>query len=151
MKTALLHEDDGLRTFAIVFATGDEPMRGLTHFAAQHQLKAAHFTAIGALSRAVVAFFDWESKNYRHIRIEEQVEVLSLVGDVTLERGEPKVHAHVVVGKANATAHGGHLIEAHVRPTLEVVLTEMPRHLERRFDPTSGLSLIDPAVGEHRA
>jgi uncharacterized protein len=151
MRTALLHEDEGLRTFAIVFATDDEAMRGLTDFAAEHRLKAAQFTAIGALSRVVVAFFDWKSKEYQHMPIEEQVEVLSLVGDISQERGAPKVHAHVVVGKADATAHGGHLIEARVRPTLEVVLTEMPRHLQRRFDSTSGLSLIDPTVGPNRA
>jgi predicted DNA-binding protein with PD1-like motif len=39
---------------------------------------------------------------------------------------------------------GGHLLEAHVRPTLEVVLTESPRHLHKRKDPESGLALIVP-------
>ena len=94
----------------------------------------------------MVAYFDWTTKQYRHIPIDEQVEVLSLVGDITVEGDKPKVHAHVVVSKADATAHGGHLLEADVRPTLEIVLTEMPRHLHRRFDPQSGLSLIDPTA-----
>jgi predicted DNA-binding protein with PD1-like motif len=119
-------------------------MRGLAEVATDHQLKASQFTAIGAFSRVVVAYFDWTAKEYRHIPIEEQVEVLSLVGDISLEGGRPKVHAHAVLGKADATAHGGHLIEAHVRPTLEVVLTETPGHLHRRFDRASGLNLIDP-------
>jgi hypothetical protein len=66
------------------------------------------------------------------------------MGDVTIEDGRPKVHAHVVLGKADATAHGGHLIEASVRPTLEIVVTETPRPLHRRFDPASGVALIDP-------
>jgi uncharacterized protein len=57
-----------------------------------------------------------------------------------------EVHAHVVVGSANASAHGGHLIEGHVRPTLEIVLTETPAHLRRRLDPQSGLALIDPKM-----
>ena len=113
-------------------------MRTLTDFTAERQLQATQLTAIGAFSRVVVAYFDWDTKEYRHIPIDEQVEVLSLVGDISVEAGEPKVHAHVVVGKADATAHGGHLIEAHVRPTLEIVLTEMPRHLQRRFDRESG-------------
>jgi hypothetical protein len=65
---------------------------------------------------------------------------------VTVENDKPKVHAHVVVGKADATAHGGHLIEGRVRPTLEVVITEAPRHLKRRLDPRSGLALIDPTA-----
>jgi predicted DNA-binding protein with PD1-like motif len=144
MKSVLLHEHEGLRTFALVLATGNEAMASLAGFAAEQQLKATQFTAIGAFSRVVVAFFDWTTKQYRHIRIDEQVEVLSLVGDISLEGGVPKVHAHVVVGKADATAHGGHLIEGAVRPTLEVVLTEAPRHLRRRHDAESGLALIDP-------
>jgi predicted DNA-binding protein with PD1-like motif len=90
-----------------------------------------------------VASFDWSSKQYRHIPIDDQVEVLSLVGDITLDDSRPKVHAHVVVGRADATAHGGHLIEGTVRPTLEIVITALPRHLHRRFDPQSGLALID--------
>ena len=145
MKAVLLHEHDGLRTFAVVLSTGEEAMAALTAFAAEHQLRATQFTAIGAFSRLVVAYFDWSSKQYQNIAIDEQVEVLSLVGDVTLDKQKPKVHAHVVIGKANATAHGGHLVEGHVRPTLEIIMTESPAHLRRRFDPESGLSLIDPS------
>jgi predicted DNA-binding protein with PD1-like motif len=144
MKSTLLHEHGGLRTFALVLATDDEAMAALVTFATERQLKATQFTAIGAFSRVVVAYFDWATKKYRHIPIDEQVEVLSLVGDISIEDGQPKVHAHVVVGKADATAHGGHLIEGHVRPTLEVVLTESPRYLQRRHDQASGLALIDP-------
>ncbi len=146
MKTALLHEHEGLRTFALVLTSGDEVMSAITSFAAEHNLRATQFTAIGALSRAVVAFFDWTTRQYRHIPVDEQVEVLSLLGDVTLDQGTPKVHAHIVLGKADASAHGGHLVEAHVRPTLEIVLTETPTHLRRRFDADSGLPLIDPST-----
>jgi predicted DNA-binding protein with PD1-like motif len=144
MKSTLLAKRDGLRTFAVVLATGDEATQALTGFATEQKLGGSRLTAIGAFSRAVVAYFDWQTKTYRHIRIDEQVEVLSLVGDVTLEDGKPTLHAHVVVGKSDASAHGGHLIEGHVRPTLEVVITESPRHLHRRLDPESGLALIDP-------
>jgi predicted DNA-binding protein with PD1-like motif len=146
MKSTLIQERDGLRTFVVVLETGDEAMHTLTSFARERRLGGSHFTAIGAFSRAVVAYFDWPLKKYRHVQIDEQVEVLSLVGDVAIEGVEPKVHAHVVVGKADATAHGGHLIEGVVRPTLEVVMTELPRHLHRRHDEESGLALIDPTA-----
>ena len=144
MKSALLDERDGRRTYAVVLSHGDEAVKALAAFAAEHHLGGSHFTAIGAFSRAVVAYFDWTTKTYQHIPIDEQVEVLSLVGDIALEDGEPKVHAHLVVGKSDGSAHGGHLVEGHVRPTLEIVLTELPRHLHKRFDPESGLALIDP-------
>jgi predicted DNA-binding protein with PD1-like motif len=146
MKVALLHEHGGLRTYVVVLATGDEAAAALASVAREYRLGASHFSAIGAFQRAVVAYFDWPSREYTHIAIDEQVEVLTLGGDITVEHGEPRVHAHVVVGKSDGTAHGGHLVEGHVRPTLEIVLTELPRHLQRRFDPASKLALIDPAA-----
>jgi len=144
MKESLLHEHGGQRTFALVLSAGDEAMNAIVAFAREHQLRATQFTAIGAFSRVVVAYFDWTTKEYRNIPIEEQVEVISLIGDITLDGGRHKVHAHVVVGKSDATAHGGHLIEGYVRPTLEILLTETPAYLIRRLDPQSGLALIDP-------
>lgn len=142
MKSKLLSEQ-GERTFAVVFATGDEVAGGLRKFAEENRLSASHFTAIGAFERVTLGYFDWQQKDYRRIPLLEQVEVLSLIGDIALADGKPKVHAHVVVGKADGTAHGGHLLEAHVRPTLEVVLVESPGHLRRSLDRDSGLALID--------
>jgi predicted DNA-binding protein with PD1-like motif len=146
MKTALLHEIDGLRTIALILEQGEEAAAALAAFAVEHRLGGSHFTAVGAFSHATVAYFDWPTKRYRHIPIDEQVEVLSLVGDIVIERDVPKVHGHVVLGRSDASACGGHLIEGHVRPTLEVIVTETPRHLRRRFDPESKLALIDPAA-----
>ena len=78
-----------------------------------------------------------------HAPVREQTEVLSLIGDIALEeRGGRKVHAHVVLGKRDGAALGGHLLAAKVRPTLEVVLDASPGCLKRRHDPASGLSLI---------
>jgi predicted DNA-binding protein with PD1-like motif len=91
----------------------------------------------------MLAYFDWEKKDYLKNPVREQVEVVSLIGDVALAPdGTPKVHTHAVLGRRDGTALGGHLLEAHVRPTLEVTLTETPRHLHRRHDPQSGLALI---------
>ena len=101
-------------------------------------------TAIGAFSSVKLGYFDWETKAYRTIPVDEQVEVLSLLGDVATKDGEPAVHAHVVVGRSDGTTRGGHLLEAHVRPTLEVILDESPSHLRKRHDPESGLALIRP-------
>jgi predicted DNA-binding protein with PD1-like motif len=142
MKFKLLNES-GEKTFALIFEKGDEVIGSLKQFATEQRLLASHFTAIGALSDAVVGFFDPEEKDYNRIAMREQMEVLSLAGDVTIESNLPKIHAHVVVGKSDGTAHGGHLIEAHVFPTLELILVESPKFLKRRFDQETGLALID--------
>jgi uncharacterized protein len=134
------------KTFVLIFEIGDEVMAGLRDFARKQELGGSRFTAIGAFSDVVLAYFDWERKEYHKIPVSEQVEVVSLVGDIALKEGQPEVHAHVVIAKRDGTAHGGHLMEAHVRPTLEVVLLESPRHLRRKFDEASGLALIDLAA-----
>jgi uncharacterized protein len=143
MKSKLLATASGERTFAVIFDTGDEVMAGLQAFAREQRLAGSHFSAIGACQAVTLGYFEWETRQYRPIAIEEQVEVLSLVGDVSLAPdGGPQVHAHVVVGKADGTAHGGHLLRAIVRPTLEVILTELPTHLQRRQDTDAGIPLI---------
>jgi predicted DNA-binding protein with PD1-like motif len=142
MRAKLLDET-GEKTYVLVFDKGDEVVANLTAFARERQLSASHFTAIGAFSGATLGYFERERRDYRRIPVRGQVEVLSLVGDIALEDGQPKVHAHVVVGEPDGTARGGHLLEARVWPTLEVVLVESPRHLRRRPDPETGLALID--------
>ncbi len=144
MQVALLEQHQGERTFAVIFDKGDEPKAGLTQFAQEAGVSAAHFTAVGAFSRATLGYFDRNRKDYLPLRIDEQVEVLSFIGDVALKPdGSPEIHAHVVVGRADGTTRGGHLLQAEVWPTLEVVVTDAPRHLKRTHDPDSGLALID--------
>ena len=135
--------DRGERTFVVVFDKEDEVIEGLTDFAGRHRLRASHLTAIGALSDVVLGYFDRTARDYRKIPLPEQVEVLSLLGVVTLDGEKPKVHAHIVVGRADGSTRGGHLLEGHVFPTLEVVVEELPKHLHRRLDPETGLALFD--------
>lgn len=129
--------------FVLIFDKGDEVIAVLTEFAKNNKLGGSHFTAIGAFSDVTLGYFDRQRKDYEKIPIKEQLEVLSLVGDIAMKDGAPSVHAHVVVGRSDGTAHGGHLLAAHVWPTLEVVWSESPRHLCRKIDEETGLALID--------
>ena len=137
--------DEHPTTYVLIFDTGDEIVSNLKTFAKEHRLAGSSFKAIGALSDAKLGWLNWETKKYEPAAdIQEQIEVLSLIGDIALKDGEPEIHAHMVVGKRDGTAHGGHLQEAHVRPTLEMILTESPVALQKRHDPESGLALIRP-------
>ncbi len=142
MKSKLIHEENGQRTYALVSDKGDEAMAGLKEFAETMKLGAAQITAIGAFRDVTLGYFDWEKKAYQKIPVNEQVEVLSMIGDVAQQDGKPKVHVHVVVGRSDGSTRGGHLMEGHVRPTLEVILTESPKHLKKEHDEESGLALI---------
>lgn len=138
-----LHAADGQRVFAVILETGEAVMQSLQRFAEAERLTAAQITGIGAFSEAGLRYFDWERKEYLPIPVKEQVEVASLLGDVAVSpEGKPALHVHLVLGRRDGTALAGHLAEARVRPTLELIVTESPAHLRKALDPDSGLALI---------
>ena len=140
---------DGRRTVAIVLDTGDEFLASLQKVVEDRGIEAASFTAIGAFERMTLGYFEWDSKSYKDLPVDEQVEVAALVGNVGRQAdGSAKLHAHCVVATATGEARAGHVREAHVRPTLEIVLEESPAHLARRHDDETGLALIDLAASE---
>jgi predicted DNA-binding protein with PD1-like motif len=133
------------RTFVLVLDPGDEALTSIGQFAIENGLQSASLTAIGAFAWATVGWFDLKRRAYRPIAIEQQCEALSLVGEVaTGDDGAPSLHAHAVLGLADGSTRGGHLLRAIVRPTLEVTLVETPAHSRRRRRPP-GLALIDLA------
>ncbi|WP_454854225.1 PPC domain-containing DNA-binding protein [Rhizobium binxianense] len=145
MKHKLLAGDAGERTFIVVLDEGDEAFASITAFAERNDIAAASLTAIGAFSEATIAFFEFETKSYRKIPVPEQSEVLSMIGDIAVDEEDKKsLHLHAVLGLSDGSTRGGHFMEGHVRPTLEVVVRETPAHLRRRKKPDLGIALIDP-------
>ena len=132
------------RAWLLVFDDGDEALATLEAFVRRHGVAGADFTAIGAFASATIAFFDLATKEYEEIPVEEQVEVLSLAGNVAIAEGEPKLHAHVVLGRRDGTALGGHLLRGVVRSTLELVLRDSGARWQRRRDEATGLPLLVP-------
>jgi predicted DNA-binding protein with PD1-like motif len=144
MKHKLLASDAGERTFILVLDEGDEAFKCITSFAGRESVTAASITAIGAFRAATIAFFEFETRNYQKIPVEVQSEVLSLLGDVAVDdSGRASLHLHVVLGFSDGSTKGGHFLEGHVRPTLEVVLRETPAELKRSHRPDLGIALID--------
>lgn len=139
----LERERQGTST-ALIFDDGDEVLTGLKAHARRAGIRAAHFTALGAFQRALLAYFDVEKKEYLEIPVDEQVEVTSLVGDIGTHEGDLVIHAHCVLGRRDGSAVTGHLLRGEVRPTLELFLTAFDTNLERAMDEATGLPLIRP-------
>lgn len=130
------------RSLFLVFDRGDEVIATLRDFAREGSIRGGRFAAIGALRRATVAYWNPQSREYEHIDVGEQVEVLSIIGDVGVEGSETKIHAHAVLGRRDGSTVGGHLLEGVVFPTLEMHLVDYGEPLERVRDPEAELSLI---------
>ncbi|MGX1353162.1 putative DNA-binding protein with PD1-like motif [Bradyrhizobium elkanii] len=147
MKSKLVSDAPSAQVHVVVLDSGEEAFGALTKFANDAKVTAASLTAIGAFDRATVGWFDFASKSYRKIEINEQCEVLCAIGDIaTGDDGKASLHIHIVLGLSDGSTRGGHLLAGIVRPTLEVVVTEAPARLRRRKRPELGIALIDPAA-----
>src|SRR3954469_19488841 len=146
MQVQLLNPGEPTKQYAVIFYQGDEAFSGLLEFAEKYDVTSAHFTAIGALNGATLGWFDPQRKMYKKIPIQGQVEVIGMSGDIALYQGKPLVHTHMIVGTSDGTTRGGHVLEAHVSPTLEVMVTVDPVTMQKRFDPETDLTLIDPSL-----
>lgn len=142
--------ENGPRTFIVVLDTGEEAFKAITAFANENDIVSASLTAIGAFERAIVGWFDFDGKEYVKIPVGNQVEVLSLIGDIAEgDDGKSSLHTHAVLGLRDGSVRGGHLIEGYVRPTLEITLVESAVHLRRKKRSDLGIALIDlgPKLG----
>jgi predicted DNA-binding protein with PD1-like motif len=144
MKYAALTSDDETRTFVVVGEAGEDAFQVLSAFAREHDITAAQVSGVGAFARATVGWFDRAKKDYRRIEVDEQCELLSLLGDIALAEDGPQLHVHVVLGLSDGTVRGGHLLAGEVRPTLEVIIRDAPVDLRKTSHPELGLALIDP-------
>jgi predicted DNA-binding protein with PD1-like motif len=145
MKSRLVWESAGERTFVVVLDAGDEAFSTITDFANRNRLGGASLTALGAFERVTVGWFDLREKTYRPIEIAEQCEGLSLIGDIAIgDDGTASLHMHAVLGLKDGSTRGGHFLKGIVRPTLEVTIVETPAHLRRRRQPGLGIALIQP-------
>ncbi|MGQ0814999.1 MAG: PPC domain-containing DNA-binding protein [Gemmatimonadota bacterium] len=133
-----------VRTFVVAFDIGEEVVSAISQFARDHEITAAEVIGVGAFERVTLAYWDWQTKDYIPIPISEQVEAVSLIGNLALSStGNVKLHAHVVVAGRDGGTRGGHLLEAFVRPTLELIVRELPDELRRATDEVTGLALLD--------
>lgn len=144
MQSKLVSRAGDQRMWVLVLAPGEEVKKTILKFASDNNLTAASFVALGAFERARLAYFDWQAKKYQPIPVEEQAEVIALTGDIAEnDENKPDLHAHVILGRRDGSTRGGHLMEAIVRPTLELTMTETPAHLKRRMRGDIHVALID--------
>ena len=146
MKSKRLHKDQltgHVTQWLLVFDPGDEVVSTLLAFAKENSIKTAQIAGLGGFREVTLGYFDIPNKKYIPNELREQVEVMSLIGNLSQSpEGESKLHAHVVIGKRDYTAHGGHLLKAIVNPTLELMVTESPTQITRVMHEDIGLALL---------
>jgi uncharacterized protein len=126
----------------LVFDKGDDFAPVLLHYAKRSAIGAATFHAIGAFRDATIAYWNAETKKYEDIAVAEQVEVVSMTGNITPSSEDFKFHAHVLLGKRDGSTVAGHFVRGIVYPTMEVYLTAWETSVQRKKDADTGLWLL---------
>ncbi len=142
MKHIEIASQAATRGYVLVFDQGEDVVPVLERFASDADLKSATFYGIGGFSRSTLAYYRLQNKSYDPFEIDEQVELISIAGNISVYQGKPKIHAHCAVAYADGAVRGGHLIAATVRPTLELRLDELPDALRREDSPEFRIPLL---------
>ncbi|MBM0224593.1 MULTISPECIES: PPC domain-containing DNA-binding protein [Micromonospora] len=138
--------DSGRRVVVVAVDKGEDAVTAIHQAAQQCDIRGARVTAVGGFRSAEVGYFDRERRAYDRIPVPEQVEVLSLLGDIADDRGKIALHIHTVLGRRDGTTVGGHLLHGEVWPTLEVIITEVGANLTKHVDQETRLALLAPST-----
>ena len=129
--------------YCIKLEKGDKIIENLTEMCNKEGIKFGFISGIGAVGDVTLGIYDLSTKKYSDKRIKKPLEVLSLSGNVTQVEGKRFVHAHVVLSDEEMQAFGGHLKEAVVSVTAEIILRKVDGEIKRKKDAETGLNLWD--------
>ena len=115
----------------------------ITSLAGSNDIKAATFTAIGALKHAKIGFYDQEKHEYIEARLSAPQEIASCIGNISIKEGAPFVHAHSVLADQKGDVKAGHLLEGKVFAAEVHIIEFAESKLTRKNDVVTGLSLWD--------
>ena len=129
-------------TFVIRLEKGDDILPSLRRFAAKKRIGAGVFEGIGSLNTAKLGHYDFHTKNYKFEVFSEDLEILSLSGNIATMDNAPLPHAHVTLGKRDFSVIGGHLDEGSFANMVEIGLSSLPGKLVKSRDEEVGLNLL---------
>lgn len=129
--------------YLIRLARGESIMTTLHDFCEEKGIRAGLLQGIGGVMAAEVGFYNLGKKEYEFKKLNEVLEIASLLGNVSIVEGKPFLHIHIVLADKDQKTYGGHLKEASVAGTCEIYLVELADEVTRSTDPETGLKLWD--------
>ena len=135
------------RVFTARLERGERLLDAIVHIAKDFEIRGGFVNAIGALHPAEIKYFREDLQDYESLLIDEMVELLSASGSISILEGDPMVHLHVVVGRADGTTLGGHCgaqSTIHITGEVYIYETQDPIYRSKGIDsPVNLLNLVD--------
>jgi predicted DNA-binding protein with PD1-like motif len=131
------------RVIVVRLEPGEDILKSIENVVTENNLLSGHLSLIGAVSKVHLGYFDLHEKVYKDFTIDEDLEIVSCVGNISRLNDGYVVHAHVVASDVNGKCYAGHLMEGcEVSVTIEIVVTEFTA-MNRARDEATGLNLLD--------
>ena len=121
---------------------GEEILEQVKAVSLRENIQLATVQGLGAVNEITVGVFDTAAKEYHANHFQGSYEIVSLTGTISTMNGEYYCHLHLSAGAAQGHVVGGHLNEARISATAELVITILPGTVDRAFSPEVGLNLF---------
>ena len=129
-------------SYIIRVARGEKIIESLTKLAEEEKILGGFFTGIGAADMIEIAHYSVDNKKYSSKIFNEALEITNITGNISNFENNPVIHCHGTFSDKNMNCFGGHIVEARVSGTLELVLNMVDK-LSKKIDPETGLKILD--------
>tara|TARA_B110001454_G_scaffold210867_1_gene225875 strand:- start:382 stop:813 length:432 start_codon:yes stop_codon:yes gene_type:complete len=119
--------------------TGDLINKSLTEISVKENISNAWINGIGAIDSVEVGYMDVVNKKYQKRNFNDNYELISLIGNITIKDGVPFVHTHITFSDTEYKVFGGHLFDAKITATGEIILTVANSKIDRQFNENVGI------------
>ena len=129
--------------YFIRFDRGEKIIETLKNFCAKNKIKCGYFSGIGALGEVELAHYIVENKKYTSKTFKQPLEIVNIAGNITTMGKEVYLHCHITLSDEKMNAIAGHLKEGIIAATCEIVFVKLNSSINRKYDETTGLNLLD--------
>lgn len=128
--------------YVIRLEKGEEIVESIKKLCEKEDIKLGTISGIGATNRAVIGLFETNTKEYHSKELTGDMEITSLVGNISQMNGEVYLHIHINLANEENKVFGGHLTSAIISATGEIVIDIIEGVVDRKFDEEVGLNLF---------
>ena len=136
----VVHQENNV--YILNIEGGEELLSSLRAFLEKENIKAGYFSGLGAAGALDIAYYNLESKKFERHTIKEDVEILSLIGNIAMLKDKTIIHTHGTFGRKDLSVFGGHIFSLHVSGACEIHLTKLSGEMTRAYNETTGLNLL---------
>jgi len=122
---------------------GDEIITSLLHLCQKEDISLGTVTGLGAVDHVLAGIYNLKEKSYHQNEFKGEKEIVSLTGSITRKDGDVYLHIHIAVSGEDGSVVGGHLNEARISATSEIIISKFVGKVERKYDCVIGLNLLD--------